>query len=125
MFNSDSLFFLLMKNKSEINLLDFIPIHHIEWKENLETNFIVLIKPKFENSFLKQHLLPLLKNPNFRINLDAYGSKVWKLIDGRRNIMQIADILKESYGTVVDPVYDRVGKFMMSLEKHKFITYRD
>ena len=114
-----------MKNKSEINLLDFIPIRHIEWKENPETNIIVLIKPKFENSFLKKHLLPLLKNPNFRINLDAYGSNVWKLIDGKRNIMQIADILKKSYGTVVDPVYDRVGKFMLSLEKHKFITYRD
>ena len=114
-----------MKNKSEINLLDFIPTHHIEWQENPETNIIVLIKPKLMNRFLKQHLLPLLKNPNFRINLDAYGSKVWKLIDGKRNIMQIADILKESCGTVVDPVYDRVGKFMMSLEKHKFITYMD
>jgi len=107
------------------NLLDFVPQRNIDWEVNNKSQLIVLKKPKFENSFLKKHLLPLLRDPNFKIKLDKYGSQVWRYIDGKHNVMQIADSLKKEFGTAVDPVYERVGKFMLSLEKSKFITYKD
>jgi hypothetical protein len=114
-----------MKNSSESNLLDFIPVQQVEWRENPENNLIILLKPKFNNSFLKKYLLPNFKNPNFRVNLDEYGSKVWRLIDGSRSVQQIADSLRETFGESVEPVYDRVGQFMRSLSSNKFIIYRD
>lgn len=61
----------------------------------------------------------------FKVKLDDYGSSVWKLIDGKRTILNIADKLKESSGKDVEPVYERVGKFMVSLEKYRFIKYRE
>ena len=114
-----------MSDKPEENLLDFVPQHNIDWEINSENHLIVLKKPKFNNSFLKKHLLPLLKDPNFRIKLDEYGSQVWRQIDGRHSVMQIANLLKEEFGEVVDPVYERVGKFILSLEKSKFIIYKE
>jgi hypothetical protein len=114
-----------MSDQIKPNLLDFIPQHNIAWEINAENQLIVLKKPKFENIFLKKHLLPLLKDPNFKIKLDQYGSQVWKHIDGRHNVMQIADALREEFGDAVDPVYERVGKFILSLEKSNFIIYKD
>jgi len=113
-----------MKDEKEQNLLDFIPAHNIDWEINPDNKLIVLKKPKFENNFLKQHLLPRLSNPNFTIKLDEYGSKVWQNIDGQRNVLEIADQLKTLYGESVEPVYERVGKFIISLEKNKFIIYK-
>ena len=113
-----------MKNESNQNLLDFIPVHNIDWDINPENELIVLKKPKFENSFLKQHLLPRLSNPNFTIKLDEYGSKVWQNINGEHKVHEIADKLKLTYGESVEPVYERVGKFIISLEKSKFIVYK-
>ena len=112
-----------MPDQIQQNLLDYIPIKNIEWEINSENQLIVLKKPKFENSFLRKHLLPLLKDPNFKIKLDKYGSHVWQKIDGRYNVMQIADSLKQEFGPAVEPVYERVGKFILSLEKSKFISY--
>jgi hypothetical protein len=114
-----------MKKSPESNLLDYIPVQLVAWQENTETNLIVLLKPKFNNKILKKYFLPQLKNPNFRVNLDEYGSRVWKLIDGSRTVLQIAENLEETFGESVEPVYERVGNFMRSLENNKFIGYRD
>ena len=114
-----------MKKSPESNLLDYIPVQQIEWQENPETSLIIIMKPKFDNKFLRKYFLAQLKSPNFRVNLDEYGSRVWKLIDGRRTILQIADSLKDMYGESVEPAYERVGNFMRSLENNKFIVYRD
>ena len=114
-----------MKKSPESNLLEYIPVQQIEWQENPETNLIIILKPKFNNKFLRKYFLAQLKSPNFRVNLDEYGSRVWKLIDGRRTVLQIADSLKDTHGESVEPVYERVGNFMRSLENNKFIEYRD
>jgi hypothetical protein len=113
-----------MKKDNQSNLLTFVPVQNIEWQEDPSSGRIRLVKPKFENAFLKRNLLPRLKQPNYKINLDEYGSMVWRLIDGKSSVMQIALKLKENYGERVEPVYERVGKFMQSLERNKFITYR-
>lgn len=114
-----------MKNSPESNLLDYIPVRQIEWQENPETNLIIILKPKFDNKFLRKYFLPQLKSPNFKVNLDEYGTRIWNLIDGQRTVMQIADSLRDTYGESVEPVYERVGTFMRSLETNKFISYLD
>ena len=106
------------------NLLKFVPVRHIKYITDPETNLIVIKKPKFTNRYLKKHLLPVLSNKDFSIKLDQYGSHVWNAIDGERDIQQIAEHLKKTYGESVEPVYERVGKFIVSLEKNKFIVYK-
>lgn len=106
------------------NLLKFVPVRHIKYITDPETNLIIIKKPKFTNRFLQKHLLPVLSNKEFSIKLDEYGSHVWQEIDGKKNIQQIAEQLKEKYGESVEPVYERVGKFIVSLEKNKFIIYK-
>ena len=110
--------------KKEINLLDLIPVKNLEWQKN-EEGLIVLLKPKFKNPFLAKHLLPRLKNPYYRIRLDAVGSFTWELCDGHSTVEELGRKLKNRFKDKVEPLYDRLGLFLQNLEKNHFIYYKN
>jgi coenzyme PQQ synthesis protein D (PqqD) len=56
-----------------------------------------------------------------RIRLDDYGWMVWKLIDGKRDVRKIGEILKHRYGKDVEPLYPRISKFMAYLQNLKLL----
>ena len=107
--------------KMNDELLSCIPHRNASWKINSENNQVILLRPKFSNRILVKYLLPRLKNPDYRVNLDVIGSKVWENIDGKRNVHEIGQILKNDMGVTVDPVYERLNRFILSLQKYKFI----
>jgi hypothetical protein len=111
-------------NKSqELNLLELVPVKNIEWKET-EEGLICLLKPKFQLLFLKKHILPRIKNPYYKINLDKIGSYFWESCDGKRTVEEIAGRMKNELGDEVEPLYDRITLFLQSLEKNKFIRFK-
>lgn len=109
--------------KPQINLLELIPIKNIEWEKN-EDGLIILLKPKFKHPFFKKHILPRLKYPFYKINLDDVGSFVWEWCDGKKNVEEIAQGLKEEFGEKVEPLYDRLALFLQNLEKNHFIIFK-
>ena len=112
-----------MKKKEEkINLLDLIPVRNIEWVQN-EKNLVVLLKPKFTSRLFAKYILPRMKSPNYKINLDLYGSTVWNNCDGKNTITEIGKRLRKEFGEEVEPVYERLAFFIKTLEKNKFIYY--
>ena len=117
---------VLKKNKSaiqEVNLLDLVPIRNIKWKKNPDER-VVLLKPKIQISFLAKYLLPLMKKPYYHINLDEVGSFFWEKCDGNRSIKEIAKLQKGKFGDSVEPLLDRIGAFLKSLEKSNLITIK-
>ena len=112
------------KEERTINLLDLIPVRKIEW-EKREEGLVELLKPKFKHPFLKKHLLPHIKRPHYRIKLDSVGSFIWDLCDGNRSVKEIAKSLKAEFGDKVEPLYDRLALFLHSLEKNRFIEYKE
>ena len=116
-----------MKNKNkesqEFNLLELVPVKNIEW-EKTEGDLICLLKPKFQFPILKKHLLPRLKYPYYKINLDKIGSQFWENCDGVRTVEEIAECMKKALGDEVEPLYERITLFLQSLEKNKFIRFK-
>ncbi len=108
----------------EANLLDLIPKKLLQSKEN-DDGTITILKPKFQNKLMKKLVLPRMKRPNFRINLDEYGSFVWKMIDGQKTVEEIANDLKENFSEQVEPVYERLSVFIHSLVRYKFIEFKN
>jgi len=100
-----------------------IPARKMNWDINPETNLVVLKKPKFKNSFLKKHVLPRLKNPYYSVKLDKIGSFVWQNIDGKSSFGEIATKMSEEFGEVIEPVHDRLGQFINSLQRYEFINF--
>lgn len=112
------------KEPKELNLLELVPIKNIGW-EKTEEGLICLLKPKFHLPFLKKHILPHLKHPNYKINLDMIGSLFWESCDGARTVEEIANRLKNELGDEVEPLYERITLFLQSLEKNKFIRFKE
>ena len=107
---------------TEINLLKLVPKRLIEYSEG-EDKFITLLVPKFKNRFLVKYLLPRFKNPFFKIKLDNIGSAVWLLCDGKRNVGEIVDLMKERFEEKIEPCIDRLDLFLTHLEGSNYISF--
>ncbi len=115
-----------MKTKAappdEVNLLDLVPVQNLAWESD-ETGRVVLLKPKIKNAFLARHLLPRMRKPHYKIRLDEIGSAFWLRCDGQRSIQAIAELQKREFGDAVEPLYERISRFLRTLEKNRFITF--
>jgi hypothetical protein len=109
---------------SPVNLLHLIPLQNIRSEKTAE-GFYVLLKPKYRHPWMVKHVLPRLKNPHYKIKLDDIGSFIWELCDGQKKVEEIAGSLKEKFGEKVEPLYERLGTFFQSLEKNKFIKFKN
>lgn len=106
----------------EVNLLELIPERCIRY-ELRESNLVTLLAPRFRRGLMKKLLQPRLKNPFLKVDLDEIGSEVWLLCDGKRNVKEIADRLKEKFQEKVEPCHERLGLFFKQLERAGFIVF--
>lgn len=112
----------LVKQKTEQNLLELVPERMREFEKDEEGN-IQIIYPKFTNRFLVKYLVPRLKQPYIKVQLDELGSTVWEACDGENTVEEIATILNNKFGKSVEPVYERLAMFFQNLHRLKFIRY--
>jgi len=108
--------------RREINLLDLVPIPIIGHEVD-DTGIVTLLAPRFKSRLLRRWLLPRLKRPFFKVELDDIGSALWLLCDSERNVKEIAHIMRERFEERIEPCYDRMGMFFQQLEGARFITY--
>lgn len=111
-----------MKNKKDLNFLEFIPERKngINW--TVDENSIVTLE--IENSgFFNKIAQKLFKKPKISyIHLDETGSFVWPLIDGNSNILEIGKLVSENFGDSANPLYERLANYFRILESYSFIT---
>lgn len=107
-----------------VNLLDLKPVRTLDW-QTAESDRVILLVPKFKNSFLVRWILPRLKSSHFKVKLDAYGSCVWVQCDGSATVYDIGLKLKERFGDPVEPVHERVGRFVQQLKRHGFVAFKE
>lgn len=106
------------------NLLELTPItlHKSEISDDGMVNILV---PKFKNQFAVKFIVPRLKAPDIKIKLDEFGSETWRNMDGKKNVSVIGDKLVEKFGDRINPVYERLSKFLTMLYEQRMITYRE
>jgi hypothetical protein len=118
---------MLKKHRKQVNYLDMVPVRNVqEFKE--EEGKVTLLVPKFRHAWMLRWLVPAKRSRHFRIHLDEMGSRVWRLIDGRKNTGQICDALgiaDEAGGQADNLIELRVTKFLSQLYKSRFITFRE
>ena len=104
------------------NYLDRIPVQNIDWEKD-EKDHIFLLKEKSKKKLMKKLIGLFGKSQFFRIHLDELGTATWLLIDGKRSIHEISNVLKEQFGEKIDPAEQRVAAFIAMLKKSDFITF--
>ncbi|MFC2131853.1 PqqD family protein [Bacteroidota bacterium] len=117
-------FNIFKKKESEHNYLELTPIRNHE-HEDREDGMINVLVPKFSSNFSKKHINKHLKYPYIKANLDEFGTETWLLMNGKTNVKEIGQKLIDKFGEKIDPVYDRLTKFLTELHKNNFITFKE
>ncbi len=103
------------------NLLDFIPQPAIPWDVDAD-GMVTLRVAKFSNRWLQKHLALRFRHPFIAVHLDSYGTSVWKRMDGRNTVREIARALEAEHGDSIQPVYQRLGLFVNMLAQRAYIS---
>lgn len=98
--------------------LDMIPVQECEHETNDGIVTVHYIKKPtvIEKIFFRKQI-----NQPYKIDLDEIGSFIWGQINGVLNIREIIDITKEHFGEKVEPVEERVLKFIKQMHNTKLI----
>ncbi len=111
----------MRKNSVNVNLLELTPVAKYSHQVNSDGLIDVLV-PRFKGSIM-QKFVPKSKSKFIRANLDVIGTEVWRLIDGKRKVSDIAIAIDEKLGEKVQPVYDRLNVFLTQLHNNGFIYF--
>lgn len=112
----------MAKTKAE-NYLDYVPVTNPgnNWDEKdgivtihmIHRGFYAKIAQKFFHT-------PRVSN----IDLDGYGSFLWKQIDGERTVGELAKRMQSQFGEDAEPLYDRLVQYVQILRNNRFILLR-
>lgn len=102
-------------------LLRCKPVTLMDWYADKETGRVIVKRPKFISPFTRKIIGPFLKSSHFLVKLDDIGSVVWKNCDGNTSVQLIGEKVMDTFGKDLDAVWERVSKFVLQLEKEKFI----
>lgn len=115
----------LNKKKNETvsaNYLEYIPVHKPEIRyEVSEDKKVILLQ---ENTGLFNWIAQkLFKKPRIsQIHLDEMGNFIWPLIDGKRNLIDISELVRDEFGDKAEPLYNRLVQYIKTLEAYGFIS---
>ena len=104
-----------------------IPVRNVE-NFTREGDKYTLLIPKFKNQWMQKWMIPPRRSKHFRIHFDETGSKVWDLIDGKRDTAAICNSLQnalpDSNPESDDHIALRVTEFLRRLYKNRFILFK-
>lgn len=111
------------KNKIQENYMDYKPLinPNFNWREDEKGRVTVEIVHKGFYNKIAQKFFKV--SPISNIELDEYGSFVWKLIDGDNTIYNISKEVHNKFGEKAEPLLNRLVKYFQILKDHKFIIY--
>ncbi len=115
-----------MKNKKRKNenYLEFLPIikENLKWDTDDSGIVTIYIENKGIFKWITQKLLG--KPKVSQIHLEVYGSFIWQHIDGKRRIMEIADLAEKEFGEKIHPLYERISSYFNMLERADLILLK-
>lgn len=112
-----------MAEKKEKNYLELIPVRSgkYTWEDECGVVTIRMTHTGVYDRIAQK----LFRTPAVsRVELDAYGSFLWREIDGTRCVGELGDLLRGEYGEAAEPLYDRLVRYLQILRNNGFILFR-
>jgi hypothetical protein len=110
----------MARPKDPQNLYELTPRRRRDFEERDDGTVDVLV-PRYGGGRVGRLLRSVLNNKPVRVQLDDIGTKVWRLCDGRRTVLDIGTELQDAYGERIEPLYDRLGQFLEQMRKSGLI----
>ncbi|MGI6118028.1 MAG: PqqD family protein [Bilifractor sp.] len=113
-----------MARKKE-NFLDYVPRPNRLFRTdvNEKDHIEILTEHKGFYNVIAQKLF---NKPRFsHIELDDFGTFVWRCMDGKKTVFEIGKAVKEEFGEKAEPLYERLSKFIKILHDHHYVVYEN
>lgn len=114
----------MSKNKIDENYLTKIPTHKEGLLWDTDDKGIVTLKMENKGAMNKIAQLIFRKPKVSNIHLEEFGSFIWPLIDGKKDIVAIGELVKEHFGEKAEPLYERLAYYFSMLERYEFVTMK-
>lgn len=88
--------------------------HEVRGNDDADRPLVSVLLPRFRNAWL-QGWAQRANMPPFRLKLDAVGSFVWLRCDGDTTVAALGEAMVEEFGAKVEPVEERLTKFLGQL----------
>ena len=113
-----------MKRKDSRNFLDLTLEKNSDFRT--ETNESGEVTIFVENKgFFNLVMQKLLNKPRFsQVHLEEFGSFVWPLIDGKKTIYEIGEIVGGHFHDELNPLYPRLSKYFGMLKNCGFVELK-
>ena len=98
-------------------------MHHPSIKWTTDEAGSVTLELENKGAFNRIAQVLFRKPKTTYIHLDANGSFVWPLIDGKATIEAIGQAVEAHFGEAAHPLYERLSKFFQILDSYKFIKW--
>jgi hypothetical protein len=110
---------LIRQKIKPLNIFDLRP-KQLYPSELAEKGKVVVLVPESQSKFV-EWFVPKKNRTMIRVKLDILGSFVWDYCDGTWTVQDIANKMRQEYGTIAEPVDKRVSNFIQRLHSQKFI----
>ena len=107
-----------------LQLLSLVPRRNpkVEWEEEEGSGMVTLIYPKRFSAFERGLARVVKPVEEIRRPLDAPGSDIWRLCDGRHSIADICSAVDDRYKERMEPVLKRVVQFIEMLAQRGLVV---
>ena len=111
-----------MKNE---NYLEKIPMRAPSIRFTADEAGIVTLE--IENKGVMNKIAQkLFKKPKISyVHLDRFGSFVWLLLSGEKDVYAIGEEVEEKFGSDAHPLYERLIKYLEILASYHFIKWNE
>jgi hypothetical protein len=99
---------------------DVIVVREVPWRE--EEGRVVILAPRFSESFFGRLQRRLFGDSTVKIKLDDLGTHAWKAFDGTSPIVEIAASLEEAFGEKAESALDRLDLFLGELVRNGWVS---
>lgn len=116
--------FFRKKLETTINYLELTPVRNYDHVVE-DTGLISVLVPKFDIKWIDKIMSKIIKSRFFKAKLDEFGTETWLEIDGTKSVQSVSEHLQKKFGEKINPVDERLTKFLSELYKYNFITFKE
>ncbi|MCR5217425.1 PqqD family protein [Treponema sp.] len=107
--------------KKQSNFLDLVFEKNEKFRSETDSQGGVTIFVE-NKGFFNRIMQRFFGKPVFsQVHLEEFGSFIWPLIDGSRNVQELGLKVKEHFGERAEPLYPRLVQYMKMLLSYNFI----
>lgn len=105
--------------------MSLVPRRACEWSDGADPDKVVVLQPRYRSGVLGRFVQPRLKKSKqfVRIPLEERGTFLWRAMDGKLTVGQLAGEFSRNFDDEAESVPERVATYLYQMVENKLIDF--